>query len=195
VPKRSFATAIRRPVCCSATPAYREATFRPARCKAGRCAWRNADKSSKLDYVRDGDTLVVLKLDRPSRSLQDVVHIMQRIAEAGAGFRSLTESIDTTTPSGLIMIQMIGSFSELERAMICERTADVHAAARVVGCIGGRRRNLDIAKRREIAENVISGRMSGIDLARLYNISQPTASCIVTAFRIMTLSRPAEERT
>ena len=62
--------------------------------------------------------MVVWKLDRLSRSLKDVLHIMERIAQAGAGFRSLTEAIDTTTPAGRMMMQMVGSFAEFERAMI-----------------------------------------------------------------------------
>jgi hypothetical protein len=64
-----------------------------------------------------------------------------------------------------------------------------------VGRIGGRRRKLDAAKRREIAESVITGRKSGADMARLYNISQPTVSRIVAAHRIAPASRQIEERT
>ena len=52
-----------------------------------------------LDQLREGDTVVVWKLDRLSRSLKDVLHIMERIARAGAGFRSISENIDTTTPA------------------------------------------------------------------------------------------------
>src|SRR5271163_3930958 len=75
-----------------------------------------------LEHLREGDTVVVWKLDRLSRSLKDVLHIMERIAQAGASFQSLTENIDTTTPAGRMMMQMIGSFAEFERAMIRERT-------------------------------------------------------------------------
>jgi len=137
-----------------------------------------------LDYVRDGDVLVVWKLDRLSRSLKDVLHIMERIAQAGAGFRSITENIDTTTPAGRMMMQMVGSFAEFERAMIRERTSAGIAAARAEGRVGGRRKKLDAAKRREIAESVITGRKSGAEMARLYNISQPTVSRIVAQHRV-----------
>jgi DNA invertase Pin-like site-specific DNA recombinase len=65
--------------------------------------------------------VVVWKLDRLSRSLKDLLHIMERIAQAEAGFRSLTEAIDTTTPAGRMLMQMVGSFAEFERAMIRER--------------------------------------------------------------------------
>ena len=83
-----------------------------------------------LDHLREGDTVVVWKLDRLSRSLKDVLHIMERIGNAGAGFRSITENIDTTTPAGRMMMQMVGAFAEFERAMIRERTSAGLAAAR-----------------------------------------------------------------
>lgn len=78
--------------------------------------WDRPELHRLLDHLREADTLVVWKLGRLSRSLKDMLHIMERIADAGAGFRSLTENIDTTTPSGRMMMQMIGSFAEFERA-------------------------------------------------------------------------------
>ena len=141
--------------------------------------WDRPELHRMLDQLRDGDTVVVWKLDRLSRSLKDVLHLMERIAEAGAGFRSLTENIDTTTPAGRMMMRMVGSFAEFERAMIRERTSAGLAVARAEGRVGGRRKKLDAAKRREIAESVITGRKTGADMARLYNVSQPTVSRIV----------------
>jgi len=145
--------------------------------------WDRPELYRMLDQLREGDTVVVWKLDRLSRSLKDVLHIMERIAEAGAGFRSVTENIDTTTPAGRMMMQMVGSFAEFERAMIRERTSAGLAIARAEGRVGGRRKKLDAAKRREIAESVITGRKSGADMARLYGISQPTVSRIVAQHR------------
>ena len=145
--------------------------------------WDRPELHRMLDQLREGDTVVVWKLDRLSRSLKDVLHIMEKIAEAGAGFRSVTEHIDTTTPAGRMMMQMVGSFAEFERAMIRERTSAGLAVARAEGRVGGRRKKLDSAKRREIAESVITGRKSGADMARLYNVSQPTVSRIVAAYR------------
>jgi len=110
--------------------------------------WDRPELQRMLDQLREGDTVVVWKLDRLSRSLKDVLHIMERIGKAGAGFRSITEAIDTTTPAGRMMMQMIGAFAEFERAMIRERTAAGLAAARADGRIGGRRKKLDPAKRR-----------------------------------------------
>jgi DNA invertase Pin-like site-specific DNA recombinase len=146
--------------------------------------WDRPELHRMLDQLRPGDVVVVWKLDRLSRSLKDVLHIMERIGDAGAGFRSITEAIDTTTPAGRMMMQMIGSFAEFERAMIRERTSAGIAAARAEGRVGGRRKKLDAAKRREIAESVITGRKSGAEMARLYNISQPTVSRIVAQHRV-----------
>ena len=99
--------------------------------------WDRPELHRMLDQLRDGDTVVVCKLDRLSRSLKDVLHIMERIAVSGAGFRSVTESIDTTTPAGRMMMQMVGSFAEFERAMIRERTSAGLAVARAEGRVGG----------------------------------------------------------
>lgn len=142
--------------------------------------WDRPELHRLLDHLREGDTVVVWKLDRLSRSLKDVLHIMERIGGAGAGFRSLTENIDTTTPAGRMMMQMVGAFAEFERAMIRERTSAGLAAARAEGRIGGRRKKLDAAKRHEIAESIVSGRKSGAEMARLYNVSQSTVSRVVT---------------
>ena len=93
--------------------------------------------------------------------------------------RTNTENIDTTTPAGCMMMQMVGAFAEFERAMIRKRTSARLASARAEGRVGGRRKKLDASKRREIAESVVSGRKSGAEMARLYNVSQPTVSRIV----------------
>lgn len=151
--------------------------------KASGGRWERPELHRMLDQLRDGDTVVVWKLDRLSRSLKDVLHLMDRIASAGAGFRSLTEAIDTTTAAGRMMMQMVGTFAGFERAMIRERTTAGLAQARAEGRIGGRRRKLDQKKRKEIAESVLSGRKSGAEMARLYDVSEPTVSRIVAEHR------------
>src|ERR1035438_10502635 len=104
--------------------------------------WDRPELHRLLDQLRKGDVLVVWKLDRLSRSLRDVLTIMERLGEAAAGFRSLTEAIDTTTPAGRMMMQMVGAFAEFERAMLRERTKAGLDSARREGRIGGRRPKL-----------------------------------------------------
>ena len=145
--------------------------------------WDRPKLQEMVGQLRDGDVVVVWKLDRLSRSLKDLLHLMEKIEAAGAGFRSLTEAIDTTTPAGRMMMQMVGSFAEFERAMIRERTSAGLAQARVEGRVGGRRRKLTDRQRAEIADSVLSGRKTAAEMARIFKVSQPTVSRIVAAHR------------
>jgi DNA invertase Pin-like site-specific DNA recombinase len=145
--------------------------------------WDRPELHRLLDQLRPGDTIVVWKLDRLSRSLKDVLHIMERIAKAGAGFKSLTESVDTTTPAGRMMMHMVGAFAEFERAMIRERTRAGLASARADGRVGGRPRKLDAAQTAAAIEDVLSGKRSIADTARLWKVSAATVSRIVSQAR------------
>jgi DNA invertase Pin-like site-specific DNA recombinase len=145
--------------------------------------WDRPELSRMLDQLRPGDVLVVWKLDRLSRSLKDLLILMERIDKTGAGFRSLTEAIDTTTPAGRMMMQMVGAFAEFERAMIRERTRAGLEVAREQGRVGGRPSKLTPEQRQDIADNVVSGRKTGADMARLYKISEATVSRITAQVR------------
>jgi len=138
--------------------------------------WNRPELHRLLDHLRKGDVLVVWKLDRLSRSLRDVLAIMERIQEEKAGFRSLTEAIDTTTPAGRMMMQMIGSFAEFERAMLRERTRAGLEAARKEGRIGGRRPKLLPQQRAEVVKMVTKGKKTAADAARLFNVHPATIS-------------------
>ncbi len=92
-----------------------------------------------LDYVRDGDTLVVWKLDRLGRSLPHLIETVGSLAARGVGFRSLTEAIDTTTPGGRLVFHLFGALGEFERDLIRERTRAGLAAAAARGRKGGRK--------------------------------------------------------
>ena len=145
--------------------------------------WDRPQLHRMLDQLRSDDIVVVWKLDRLSRSLKDLLHILEKLEVVGAGFRSLTESIDTTTPAGRMMMQMVGSFAEFERAMIRERTSAGLAEARAAGRIGGRRAKLTLGQRIDVVENVLSGRRSAAEMARLYKVSEATISRTVAAGR------------
>ncbi|MGI8991916.1 MAG: recombinase family protein [Bryobacteraceae bacterium] len=144
--------------------------------KASGGRWDRSELHRLLDQLRKADVLVVWKLDRLSRSLRDVLTIMERLGEAGAGFRSLTEAIDTTTPAGRMMMQMVGAFAEFERAMLKERTKAGLDAAREDGRIGGRRPKLTPRQQTEIRKIVSKGDKTAADAARLFKIHPATVS-------------------
>jgi DNA invertase Pin-like site-specific DNA recombinase len=151
--------------------------------KASGGRWDRPQLHRALDQLRPGDVFVVWKLDRLSRSLKDLLTLMEKMSVLGAGFRSLTEAIDTTTPAGRMMMQMVGSFAEFERAMIRERTKAGLDAARRRGRIGGRRPKLTTQQQQEIVEMVMSERKSGSEAARLFNIHPATVSRLLAKHR------------
>lgn len=91
-----------------------------------------------LAYIRPGDTLVVWKLDRLARSITQLISTVETLGRLGCGFRSLTETIDTTTPTGRLVFHIFGALTEFERSIIRERTVAGLAAARARGRRGGR---------------------------------------------------------
>ena len=92
------------------------------------------------------------------------------------GFRSLTEAIDTTTPAGRMMMQMVGAFAEFERAMLREQTKAGLASARRVGRIGGRRPKFTPQQQSEIRKMVSKGHKTAADAARLFKVHAATVS-------------------
>lgn len=144
--------------------------------KASGGRWNRPELHKLLGQLRRGDVLVVWKLDRLSRSLHDVLAIMEQIKTAKAGFRSLTEAVDTTTPAGRMMMQMVGAFAEFERAMLKERTKAGLEAARKQGRIGGRPPKLKPQQQQEIVKLVKSGKKTAADAARLFRVHPATVS-------------------
>ena len=138
-----------------------------------------------LDTVGPDDIVVVWKLDRLSRSLMDLLRIMDRLDKAGAGFRSLTEAIDTTTPAGRMMMQMLGSVAEFEREMIRERTRAGLAHAREQGRKLGRRRALSSDQRRKALRWMQQGQ-SQAEIARTFGVHRSTVSRIAADMRANT---------
>ena len=124
--------------------------------KASGGRWDRPELQRLLGQLRKGDVLVVWKLDRLSRSLKDLLTLMEKVDQAGAGFRSLTEVIDTTSPAGRMLMQIIGTFAEFERAMLRERTRSGLDAARKEGRVGGRRPKLNPQQQKEIVHLVSS---------------------------------------
>jgi DNA invertase Pin-like site-specific DNA recombinase len=95
-----------------------------------------------LSHLREGDTLVVWRLDRLGRSLRHLIDTITELGESGVGFKSLQENIDTTTSGGKLVFHIFGSMAEFERDIIRERTMAGLASARSRGRVGGRPRLL-----------------------------------------------------
>jgi DNA invertase Pin-like site-specific DNA recombinase len=126
-----------------------------------------------LQTLKAGDVLVVYKVDRLARSLSDLLSILRRIDAAGAGFRSVTEPIDTTSAAGRLMLQILGSFAEFERSLIRERSIAGINAARDRGVQLGRPRTLSPRLERAVVRLVASG-VSKSEVARRYDIGRGT---------------------
>ena len=139
--------------------------------------------AAALKRLGPGDVLTVWKLDRLSRSLRDLLFTLEAITAAGAGFRSLTEAIDTTTAPGRLMTQMLGAFAEFERAMIRERTMNGLAHARKAGRHLGRRPSLTGPQRAEIIAKAESGQGSPAQLASLFRVSRSTVQRVLREHR------------
>ena len=103
-----------------------------------------------VDQLRPGDVVTVTKYDRLSRSLQDLLVIVEEFRARGAGFRSLAEDIDTTTSAGRLVFHVFASIAQFERERISERTREGLAAARKAGRIGGRPPVLTCQQREEV---------------------------------------------
>ena len=138
--------------------------------------WDRPELHKLLSQLRKGDVLIVWTLDRLSRSLRDVLTIRERVQERHAGFRSLKEAVDTTTPAGRMMMQMVGAFAEFERAMLKERTKAGLDAARKEGRIGGRPPKLKPHQQQEIVTLVKQGKKTAADAARLFGVHPATVS-------------------
>ena len=91
-----------------------------------------------LEQLRDGDVVVITKYDRLARSLPDLLGLVETIKEKGAHFRSITEDVDTSTPSGRLTFHIFGSIAQFQRELIVERTNEGLAAAKKRGRVMGR---------------------------------------------------------
>lgn len=123
-----------------------------------------------LSQVGPGQRLVVYKLDRVARSLKDLLAIMERLEVAGCGFQSLTEPIDTNTPAGRLMLQMLGAVAEFERSLIRERSMAGQKAAMLRGVHCGRARSMPVDVERSVVRLYRSGWYTLSTLARMFEV-------------------------
>jgi DNA invertase Pin-like site-specific DNA recombinase len=127
-----------------------------------------------LEVLRDGDTLVVWRLDRLGRSLKDLIALVEKLETRGIALQSLQENIDTRSSGGKLVFHLFGALAEFERNLIRERTQAGLSAARARGRTGGRPKALD-ANKRLLAIRLYHERQHSIDeLCRMMGISKPT---------------------
>jgi DNA invertase Pin-like site-specific DNA recombinase len=134
-----------------------------------------------LDYLRTGDVLVVWRLDRLGRSLKELIELVGDLQERGVEFKSLRESLDTTTPGGKLVFHVFASIAEFERDIIRERTMAGLEAARARGRKGGRKPVMD-ERKIALASNLMKARVMpvsevcetvGVSRATLYRYVKP----------------------
>ena len=127
-----------------------------------------------LEMLRNGDTLVVWRLDRLGRSLKHLIELISKLEQREIGFKSLMESMDTTTSGGKLVFHIFGALAEFEHNLIRERTSAGLAAARARGRNGGRPLKLD-EKKRELAIKLYNERERSIkEICQIMGISRPT---------------------
>ncbi|MBA7913184.1 recombinase family protein [Enterobacter roggenkampii] len=110
-----------------------------------------------LRTLSEGDTLVVWKLDRLGRSMRHLVTMIEELRHRGVNFRSLTDSIDTSTPMGRFFFHVMGALAEMERELIVERTRAGLVAARAEGRVGGRRPKLTKQQWEQVGRLIAAG--------------------------------------
>ncbi len=131
------------------------------------------EASKALELLRDGDSLVVWKLDRLGRSVKNLVDLVGKLAREGVHFKSLTDSIDTTTASGRFFFHIMASLAEMERELTVERTRAGLEIARKLGRKGGRRRQMTDSKI-ESAKKLLADGVPPRDVAENLGVSVPT---------------------
>ena len=130
--------------------------------------------NSIKEILRAGDVLIVWRLDRLGRSLKDLIEWMNYLDSKEVAFKSLEESIDTSTSTGKLIFHIFGALAEFERNLIKERTQAGLMAARARGRLGGRPKSLDKDKRKTVAQLYQDGKLSVMEICEMFQISKPT---------------------
>lgn len=126
-----------------------------------------------LEVLREKDTLVVWKLDRLGRSVKNLVDLVGELHKRGVQFKSLTDAIDTGTPSGRFFFHVMASLAEMERELTIERTRAGLSVARQLGRVGGRKRQMTDSKIVSAKKLLASG-VPPRDVAKNLGVSVPT---------------------
>lgn len=126
-----------------------------------------------LEVLRPGDTLVVWKLDRLGRTVKGLVELVNQLHDQQINFKSITDNIDTSTPSGRFFFHVMASLAQMERELMTERAKLGLAAAKAKGRTGGRKRKMTASKI-EVAKKRLTSGVSPKDIAQNLGVSVPT---------------------
>ena len=140
---------------------------------SGTVAKREGLEKAK-EILRENDVLIVWRLDRLGRSIRDLIDWVTNLEEKGIGFKSLQESIDTTTSSGKLVFHIFAALAEFERNLIRERTKAGLEAARARGRLGGRKKSLNAKERKQAVELYHRKNHTVQKVCEMMNITKPT---------------------
>lgn len=149
---------------------------------------RRLQLDAVLEQLRPGDTLVVWRLDRLGRSLRHLIDVVTRLDERGVGFRSLRESIDTTTAGGRLVFHLFGALAQFEREIIRDRTVAGLTAARARGRVGGRPSKLSAEQRRQARKMYDERELTVEQIGKVLGVSRTS---IYRALGTTTTSAPS----
>jgi DNA invertase Pin-like site-specific DNA recombinase len=157
-----------------------------------------------LNYLREGDVLVVLDLDRLGRLAGELIRLVDELEGRGVGFRALNTSFDTTTPVGRAFLQIQAAFAEMERNVIRQRVKEGIAAARARGRKGGRPR-LMTPERLRYAQHLMADKsrsipaicreLGSVPASTLYHYLHADGTLKAPGVRLLGAGRAADERT
>ncbi len=154
--------------------------LRKADCKRifqDKCSGAGVDRpglNDLLKTMREGDVIIVWRLDRLGRSLKDLLTLAERFEKEGVGLSSIEDKIDTTSSGGKLIFQVFGALSEFERNLIRERTQAGLAAAKARGKTGGRPKRLNQKQQKLLVKLYNSKQHSISEICQLLSITKPT---------------------
>lgn len=127
-----------------------------------------------LRHIKSGNTLVITSIDRLGRSLIDLIQIIRNLKEISVAFQTLKEQMDTSTPTGMLMFNMMGSIAEFERTLINRRIYDGVQRAKEQGKFKGRQHSVDEKIRREYVKMMNSGEYPISYVSKMAKVSRQT---------------------
>lgn len=127
-----------------------------------------------IEFLREGDTLVVTRLDRLGRSTKDLLAISEALDKRNIALKVLEQNIDTSSAEGRLFFTIVSAFAEFEHSLIVSRTKDGLAAARARGRLGGRKSKLNAVQLKEVLRMYQNGDKTVLEIANLFSTSRQT---------------------